>query len=150
MVVRQVMIFLHVFAMAVWVGGMFFAHLCLRPAASSVLELPQRMPLWLGTLRLFFKYLIGTVAVVLVSGYAMFFVIGPAGVPPGIHIMSATGLLMALIFAYTYFVPFSKLRKHCRDSAWTEAAAAQASIRRMVGVNLILGIITIAAAASAA
>ena len=38
---------LHMLGAVVWVGGMFAAYLCLRPAAGS-LEAPQRLRLWRG------------------------------------------------------------------------------------------------------
>lgn len=143
---HHIFVFLHVLAMTIWVGGMFFAYFCLRPAAVKVLEPPQRLPLWLGTLQLFMGYVSVAVIVVLVSGYAMFFAMGAASAPMGVHIMSGTGVVMALIYAYVHFMLLSRLRRHCRAEAWTEAAAALGSIRHMVGVNLLLGVITITAA----
>lgn len=44
---------LHSLAAAVWVGGMFFAYMALRPAAGA-LEPPQRLTLWRGTFDRFF------------------------------------------------------------------------------------------------
>ncbi|NTV95532.1 MAG: hypothetical protein HGA75_08965, partial [Thiobacillus sp.] len=38
----------HVLATVVWVGGMFFAHQCLRPVVLAQLEPPQRLRLWDG------------------------------------------------------------------------------------------------------
>ena len=40
---------LHILAAVIWVGGMFFAYLCLRPAAQAVLEPEQRLTLWANT-----------------------------------------------------------------------------------------------------
>ena len=37
---------LHLLAAVIWVGGMFFAYMALRPAAASLLEPPLRLPLW--------------------------------------------------------------------------------------------------------
>jgi len=37
---------LHVLAAVVWVGGMFFAWMVLRPAAVSALQPPERLMLW--------------------------------------------------------------------------------------------------------
>jgi uncharacterized membrane protein len=37
---------LHVLAALVWVGGMFFAWMVLRPAAVKALEGPARLTLW--------------------------------------------------------------------------------------------------------
>ena len=43
---RPLLLFLHLAGVIVWVGGMFFAYFCLRPAAVRVLQPPQRLPLW--------------------------------------------------------------------------------------------------------
>ena len=48
----------HVLSIIVWIGGMFFAHFCLRPAAQQ-LEPPQRVRLMHGVLQRF----LGAVAV---------------------------------------------------------------------------------------
>ncbi len=40
---------LHVLAVVIWVGGMFFAYNALRPAAAEVLEPPNRLKLWVAT-----------------------------------------------------------------------------------------------------
>ncbi len=47
------LLLLHLLAVVAWVGGMFFAHFCLRPAAVEVLEPPARLPLMLAALRRF-------------------------------------------------------------------------------------------------
>ena len=36
---------LHLLSIVVWGGGMFFMHVCLRPAAAEVLEPPARVRL---------------------------------------------------------------------------------------------------------
>ena len=40
-----------VLAIVVWIGGMFFAHYCLRPAAAEKLSPEQRLPLLVKTRR---------------------------------------------------------------------------------------------------
>ena len=42
---------LHTLAALIWVGGMFFAWMILRPAAVSSLEAPARLTLWAEVLR---------------------------------------------------------------------------------------------------
>ena len=41
----SVTITLHLLSAVIWVGGMFFAYMVLRPAAATLLEPPQRLPL---------------------------------------------------------------------------------------------------------
>ncbi len=45
---------LHLLAAVVWVGGMFFAWMILRPAAVDILEPPARLRLWLSVFKRFF------------------------------------------------------------------------------------------------
>ena len=40
----------------VWVGGMFFAYVCLRPVAAAQLPPPQRLPLWRCVFDLFLNW----------------------------------------------------------------------------------------------
>ena len=41
---RSILLLLHLSGVIVWVGGMFFAHFCLRPVAALQLPPPQRLP----------------------------------------------------------------------------------------------------------
>ena len=45
---------IHLLLALLWVGGMFFAYLVLRPVAATELEPPQRLPLWRGVFSRFF------------------------------------------------------------------------------------------------
>jgi uncharacterized membrane protein len=45
---------LHVLSALVWVGGMFFAWMVLRPAAMKALEGPARLKLWVEVFQGFF------------------------------------------------------------------------------------------------
>ena len=53
MKLHHLLLFVHLAGVIVWVGGMSFAHFCLRPAA---LALPpaQRLALWSGVFGRFF------------------------------------------------------------------------------------------------
>ncbi len=44
---------LHLLAALVWVGGMFFAWMILRPAAMTALEGPARLKLWVEVFQRF-------------------------------------------------------------------------------------------------
>ena len=50
----QLAISAHILSVVIWVGGMFFAYMAMRPAAASVLEPPKRLSLWLPTFKRFF------------------------------------------------------------------------------------------------
>lgn len=143
----KVMLLLHVLGVVVWVGGMFFAYMALRPAAAQLLEAPQRLSLWRGTLSRFFLWVWIAVILILASGLAM---VGMAGgfalARWQVHTMFGLGLLMMALFGHIYFAPFRRLRKAVADADWPRAAPALAQIRRIVGINLLLGLLVIAVA----
>lgn len=146
---RQVLIFMHLSSVIVWIGGMFFAYFCLRPAAVQVLDPPKRLPLWAATFKLFLRYAAYAVALIILTGFSMFFQSGFRYAPLGWHIMMTLGLLMAGVFVYVYAMLYPQLRRHCEASDWPTAAATLNSIRQMVGINLLLSVCTVAAAVSA-
>lgn len=140
---------LHLLAAVLWVGGMFFAHQMLRPVAAELLEPPLRQRLWVGVFNRFFPVVWGAVITIAATGYWMLFVtfggMGSAGLY--IHIMHATGLLMIAIYCYVYFVPFQGLKRAVAAQLWPEGKKHIDTIRDWVGINTILGLVTIAVAA---
>jgi uncharacterized membrane protein len=143
---RQLLLLLHISGVIIWVGGMFFAYFCLRPAAGKVLEPPRRLPLWVATFEPFFGITAVAVAVILLTGFAMFMEVGFKLAPIGWQIMMSLGLLMTAIFAYAYGVLYPKLRHHCEVSAWPAAATVLNAIRKLVAANLVLAAGTVVAA----
>ena len=140
------MLFLHLVAVTVWVGGMFFAYLCLRPVAAEQLQPPQRLTLWAGVFERFFPWVWLAVALILGSGLVMFGVIGAIGregVPIHWHLMLATGILMMMIFAHVFFAPYRRRRRGVGAADWSAAGAALNQIRPLVGITLSLGLLTI-------
>ena len=145
----SLLIALHVLAAVIWVGGMAFAYLVLRPAAG---ELPgeTRLRLWQRVFARFFPLVWGSVALLLVSGYAMIALGfgGFAGAPLSVHIMQATGIVMMLLFFHLYFAPWRRFSAAVSASDFAAAARELNQIRIIVAVNLALGLLTIAVAAS--
>lgn len=138
------MIFLHLVAVVVWVGGMFFAMCCLRPAATQLLEPPQRLPLLYAALGRFFRWVLLSIVVIFVSGMAMMAHVGFADAPKGWHLMMGSGIVMMLIFGHIYGAGYRRLGRAVAASDWPAAGAAMNGIRRLVGINLGLGVLTIA------
>ena len=140
---------LHVLAAAIWVGGMFFAYMVLRPVAAELLEPPQRLSLWVRVFAGFFPWVWFAVATLLLSGYGMLFLFfgGMAGAPLYVHLMQGIGLVMMLIFGHVFFAPFRRLKRAVHDQDWQTGGKQLAQIRRLVGANLSLGLLTIALAA---
>lgn len=146
---RQLLIVLHLLGGFAWVGGMFFAYCCLRPAAAEVLDPPKRLPLWSATFARFLPYAGIAVLLILATGFTLLAEVGFRQAPVGWHAMLALGLLMATVFAYVYLALFPKLRAGCAASDWPAAARALDGIRRLVALNLVLGVCTVVAAISA-
>ncbi|MCE5180418.1 MAG: CopD family protein [Betaproteobacteria bacterium] len=139
---------LHVLGVVVWVGGMFFAYMALRPVAAAQLQPPQRLPLWAGVFKLFFPWVWISVALILVSGLYLVMLLGGFGVVPmNIHAMFGIGLVMMLVFCFVYFVPYGKLARAVAAQDWKQGGEALGTIRKMIGFNLMLGLINIAVAA---
>jgi uncharacterized membrane protein len=140
---------LHVLAAVVWVGGMFFAYMVLRPAAGP-LDPPLRLALWRRVFSGFFPWVWTSIAVLLASGYAMLFLHfgGFARAGFHVHLMQATGILMMLLFAHLFFAPWRRFSRAVDTGALQDAAAALAQIRLIVAINLMLGLVTAAVGAS--
>ena len=146
---RQLLVLLHLLGAIVWIGGMFFAYFCLRPAAAEVLEPPKRLPLWVSTFARFLPCAAIAVVVLLATGTAMLVETGIRQAPVGWYVMVALGLVMAAVFADIYVVLYPRLRTLCAASAWPAAAQVLNGIRRLVALNLVLGVCTVVAAISA-
>ena len=144
-----VAIVLHVLSAAVWVGGMFFAYMALRPAAASLLEPPQRLPLWAGTFARFFPWVWAAIVLLLGSGYWMIFSVfgGMGNIGIYVHVMNGLGILMMLLFFHVFFAPFRRLKRAVAAQDWPAGAKALAQIRILIGINLMLGLLTIAVGA---
>jgi uncharacterized membrane protein len=140
---------LHSLAAAVWVGGMFFALVALRPA-SLALQPPSRLELWSGVLGRFFAWVIAAIALLLATGYGMVFGVfaGFGGIGRHVHIMQGLGIIMMLLFLHLYFAPWRRFRAALGRQDNAAAAAQLGQIRWIVTINLILGLLTIAVGSS--
>ena len=134
---------LHVLGIVVWVGGMFFAYMALRPVAAAVLEPPQRLTLWAGVFGKFFPWVWVSVALILATGLHMVVKMG-AAMPLYALVMLALGTLMMLLFGHVYYVPYAKLKRAVGQQNWQAGGAALGQIRMLIGINLSLGLLTIA------
>ena len=140
---------LHVFSAVVWVGGMFFALLMLRPATSP-LDSAVRLALWERVFGRFFPWVFAAIVLLLASGYAMVFGVfaGFKGIGLHVHIMQATGILMMLLFFHLYFAPWRRFRGALAREDPAAAARQLDQIRWIVTINLVLGLLTVAVGSS--
>ena len=141
---------IHLLAIVLWLGGMFFALFCLRPAL-VMLDPPQRLRLMHEVLRRFFDAVLIAAGLALATGVWMIAgdarAAGRAGVglnmPIDWYVMAVLGMLMVAIFAVVRFVFFRQLSRAVEAQAWPEAARVLGSISRAVQINLALGVIII-------
>ncbi len=137
-------LFLHVLSVVIWVGGMFFAYMALRPVAASVLEPPQRLTLWAGVFGKFFPWVWVSVALILATGLHMLMVFGGMAAPHYALAMLVLGVLMMVIFAHVFFAPYGRLKRAVAAQDWKAGGAALGQIRMLIGINLSIGLVTIA------
>ncbi len=138
---------LHLLGAVIWIGGMFFAYVVLRPVAARLLEPPQRLTLWRETLRRFFRWVWIAIAALFASGFHMLVTAyGLHNAPLYVLAMLAIAIVMTGIFTYVYFVPFKTLTVQVDTGNWRAAGHALNVIRRLVGTNLLLGLATVVVA----
>mgnify|MGYP002776492203 CR=1 FL=1 len=137
---RSTLLFLHLAGVIIWVGGMFFAHFCLRPEAAAQLQPPQRLPLLAGVLGRFFRIVAIAIGLILLSGIGRMLNVGFASAPLHWHIMLSSGLVMTIIFVDITLRHFVKLQTSVAAQDWPAAGMAMNAIRQRVVINLALGV----------
>ena len=149
MVAGAVALIVHILSAVIWVGGMFFALVVLRPA-SGPLDPPARLGLWLRVLDRFFAWVFAAIVLLLLSGFAMVSALfgGFDKVGLYVHLMMVIGIVMMLIFLHLYFAPWRRFRTAMAAGDNAGAAMQLNQIRIIVIVNLILGLITVAIGSS--
>lgn len=141
---------IHLLGVVVWVGGMFFALACLRPAAAA-LEPGVRVGLMRDALGRFLDIVMVAAGLMLLSGVWMIAtasrVSGNAGIgfnmPIDWLVMVALGVVMIAIFGYIRFAVFRQLERAAAAREWPAAGAVLGRIRLLVVVNLVLAVIII-------
>ena len=133
---------LHILGAVVWVGGMFAAYVCLRPAAGA-LEAPQRLKLWRGFFAKFFPWVWVSAILLIASGYWMLVVYfgGFANAPPYVNLMQALGWVMVVLFIALFHGPWLKFKRAVDAEDWAAAGARLNQIRQIIAINLPIGLI---------
>src|SRR5947207_15416273 len=110
--IATIALILHTLAAVVWIGGMFFAHMMLRPSVGP-LDPGARLELWGRVLGRFFPWVWAAIVLLLASGYAMIFGVfaGFRGIGLHIHLMQGVGIIMMLLFFHMYFAPWPRFRR---------------------------------------
>ncbi len=133
---------LHGILATIWIGGMFFALVALRPSV-AILEPNERLMVFTGVFKRFFPWVWMASLVLPATGYWLVFnaFSGFATSPVYVHIMHLLGLIMIVMFVYLYYGPFRSLKQKVEQQAWPEAGQSLNRIRQIVQINLIFGIV---------
>jgi len=137
---------LHTLFATIWVGGMFFAYVCLRPSVGG-LDAKARTALWAMVLNRFFAYVLVAIPLLLATGLHMIHTLGGmkmAGLH--VHIMLGLGILMMLLALHVHFGPLRRLKMAVTAGNVEDAARRVGQIRTFVAINLALGLVVVAVA----
>ena len=141
---RNLALLLHLSAVIIWLGGMVFAHFCLRPSV-AMLEPPQRLSLMAATLTRFFAIVIPAIVILLATGGYLYTRREGLAAPIGVHLMVGIGVAMILIFGHLFCGPFRRMKAAVAASAWPAAATQLGKVRVLVLTNMILGFLAVIA-----
>jgi uncharacterized membrane protein len=135
---------LHVLGAVVWVGGMFAAYICLRPATGNM-EAPARLMLWTAFFAKFFPWVWIAILLLLTSGYWMVLVSfgGFRNIGLHVHLMQGIGWLMIALYLWLFHGPWLKLKRAVAASDWPAAGASLNRIRQIIMINLPLGLLVV-------
>jgi len=140
------LVLLHLLGVIVWVGGMVFMHFCLRPVAVAQLPPPQRVPLLASVIGRFLGWVGAALLLIWGSGLVRFVQVGSSFVPPHWHAMAKVGAGMTVIFLLIVLRFYPRLKAAVAAQDWPVGGGALETIRKLVLVNLALGLITVALA----
>lgn len=142
----------HLLALIAWVGGMFFMLTALRPAL-VVLDGPSRLALMRAVMGRFFTIVSAAIGLILLTGLGMLWLhhtaLAAAGarftMPASWVVMIALGAVMLGIFEHLRGTLFKRMQAALDSGDSPSAAVLLAKIRSRVLVNLMLGMVVIAA-----
>ena len=138
---------LHVLSVIVWVGGMFFAYMVLRPSIGQLLKLPERMRLWDRVFTRFFKWVWTAIFLLLSTGFYMIYLYGGLFIMPiFIRLMMVSGIVMMAIYVYLFFGVYVHFNQFVEEKEWHQAEEKLTTIRKLVLLNLVLGLLTVSIA----
>jgi uncharacterized membrane protein len=128
---------------------MFFAWMILRPAVIAALEGPCRLKLWLQVFPRFFVWVWGAVIMLPVTGIGMINInfSGFETAPRYVQVMMGLYVVMVALFLRISTLQPAGTAPRRGRMQWADGAAAL-GIRRLVGINLLVGIAVIAIAAA--
>ena len=144
---------IHLVAAILWMGGMAFMLLTLRPAATAQLQPPERLMLMAAVWKRFFPIVLVSIVALFTTGTNLYTTTfravkaatGQGGVPMGWNIMLILGLLMMAVFAHIYWGAFAKFKRAMAAPDWPLAGKVAAQVNMWMVINFALGWLAIAA-----
>jgi uncharacterized membrane protein len=105
------------------------------------------MRVWDAVFSRFFQWVWLALCLLLTTGLYMINQYGGMAAMPGfIHMMLLSGSVMMLIFVYLFFNRYKHFNQLVKEENWPEAGKALAIIRKLVAVNLVIGLLTVSVA----
>jgi uncharacterized membrane protein len=144
---------IHLVAAILWMGGMAFMLLALRPAAVALLQPPERLMLMGAVWKRFFPIVLVSIVALFTTGTNLYTTAfkaikaatGQGAVPLGWNLMLVFGLLMMVVFAYIYWVAYPKFKRAMAALDWPTAGKAAAQVHTWMVINFALGWLAIVA-----
>jgi len=133
----------HVTSAVVWVGGMFFAYVVLRPSMVILDPPAHRLKLWSQVFSRFFVWVWAAIALLTVSGYYLIFAVYGelANVGVHIHLMYSLAMVMFVLYFFLFFGPYRHFAESAGADDWPTAGEFLPAVRRIVFINMILGLL---------
>jgi uncharacterized membrane protein len=131
----------HILAVIIWIGGMFFGFVALRPALKGMDTLAAAR-FWCTLLGRFLPWVWAAILVLLTSGIYMVFnsFDGFGQLPWFIQFMMAIGVFMMMLVGHVTLSAFKKLKRAVATNDEALAKRALGQIRVIMDVNLTLGL----------
>lgn len=150
MSIQTLLYTLHLLCAVIWVGGMFFAWMVLRPAAVKTLQAAERLRLWADVLARFFRWIWLVVIVLPISGFGMLHLRqqGLDNAPQYVQVMIGLYLVMLSLFLRIQWLLLPALEKAVAGTDWQLGGNVLGRIRRVVGFNLLIGLCLVSLAAA--
>jgi uncharacterized membrane protein len=138
---------LHLIAAILWMGGMTFMLVALRPAALGLLQAPERLRLMGAVWQRFFVLVLVSIVALFATGTQMYTSVfraarlasGNGSVPLGWNLMLGLGLLMMLVFGHIFFAGYGRFKRAAAAQDWPLAGKAAQQIHQLMLVNFVLG-----------
>ena len=132
---------IHLLCVVLWVGGMAFLLLTLRPSASAI-DPSARLVLQGAVFRRFFRTIWQVMPMAIVSGLLLLILLySHQKMPWEVMVMQTGGVLMAAIFIGMVLVPNKRFQ--AKLAAGTATAEDAVPVRRLIWLSLGIGTIVL-------